>query len=493
MAGKNDIITSMGLSTDDFKTGMDEVFARLDKLETKSEKASKKVSEVGKSLKQAFGAAALAAGISDAIKSFNQVERKAGDVDEAFIAMGESGQSAWTKLKQGGAKFLAGAASALSFGATKPLTDEPKKQAVDEQRINRELKTQAETYDEITSKVRRLQDLRETEMAKSGGGRSPELTKQIKEFTDKAALTARNQTELLGDTSAGSEQRIALNKVEIEQEQKKADLANKLRDLGGNRTAADLKAFRFGIDLADAEAARKKKSIELGEVQEKTATNLNEIAAETSIKFDDQINLQREKIAANDVEVKKAEELYGVHSLVASQLRLQGHELKLAATEMQQQRDIALHAAQDAVDIKDAELAGNKRLADLEKNRVQYAEQIREAKRHGNDELAEQLRKQQRLNELEIKAADYRKTPQQRRDERREQEKQDLAIRHINAMEKNNPNSVPADGRNHVSPAAAKARAEFAARHALPLAAVGKNDAKDIRANTIIVTTLKSS
>jgi nucleotidyltransferase/DNA polymerase involved in DNA repair len=78
------------------------------------------------------------------------------------------------------------------------------------------------------------------------------------------------------------------------------------------------------------------------------------------------------------------------------------------------------------------------------------------------------------------------------RDERKEQEKQDRAIRQINAAEKLNPNAVAADGRNHVSKAAALARAEFAARHAAPILKAADKQLNEIKANTIVVQQIKS-
>jgi len=139
----------------------------------------------------------------------------------------------------------------------------------------------------------------------------------------------------------------------------------------------------------------------------------------------------------------------------------------------------------------DAQLAGNQALAEIERNRVAHAQGIRDALRQGNEVLAQQLAKQQALGDLDARAKQLRRAPWQVQADRREQEKQDQAIRHINAIEKNNPNSKPADGRNWVSPAAAKARAEFAARHALPIVAGAKDQLKDIKANVIIVQQIK--
>jgi len=306
-----------------------------------------------------------------------------------------------------------------------------------------------------------------------------------------ASKKLQTLSEAQKDLSAGGAGRLKLAELEASASERKAKAEQESKDTAGNISDESKKILIEKKKLIDAETDRNRKAIALSIVQEQVATNLNNKVAETGIEYSDQLELQREKIAANEIEVAHAEKLFGVNSLIASQLRAQGQQLKIATNEMEYQHGAALMQARDAVNAMDAQLAGNKALADIERNRVQHAQAIRDALRAGNPALAEQLAKQQALGDLEARAKQLRRTPQQVRDDRKEQEAQDRAIRQINAIEKNNPNSRPADGRNRVSPAAARARAEFAARHALPNVAAAAQQLKDITANMIVVKQIK--
>ena len=256
--------------------------------------------------------------------------------------------------------------------------------------------------------------------------------------------------------------------------------------LGTQRALAEKKA-------AEAPIAAKKKEQEQVVDLAKAESERLDLLLKQGISIEDRVEKERAETDLLDQQIQAANKAYGINSLISKQLQEQKHQHDLNKEALEFELHEKQKTAEANTEIKDAELAGNAQLAALKKNQLTIDAQIRQAKREGRDDVAEQLRQQQRLNELEIKAAAYRMTPQQRRDERKEQEAQDLAIRHINAMEKNNPNSVAADGRNHVSKAAAKARAEYAARHALPNVNDAKKQLNDITANTIIVNQIKGA
>lgn len=71
--------------------------------------------------------------------------------------------------------------------------------------------------------------------------------------------------------------------------------------------------------------------------------------------------------------------------------------------------------------------AGNQKLTTLAQIRAQYEVQITQAIREGRIEVAKQLTAQKQIAELEAKIADFQKTPQQRQDELKEQQKHDQA------------------------------------------------------------------
>jgi hypothetical protein len=380
-------------------------------------------------------------------------------------------------------------------GAIAGLADVTRKYAADELEIAVITGKEAESLDALTSKLKALRDARTTEQAKGPGFRNDDnisrLNNAITETSRKYVAAANAEIEAGKENSAGQTQRIALAQLEIERKQKLASLSESLKNQLGEKGAAGGAAFDAGATKIEQEIALKRRSIELGETQEKTQANLNEIAETISIEYHQQLHLQEEKIAANQIEVQKAEKLYGAHSLIASQLRVQGHELTLQQQQMEYMHAAAITQAKDATIALDANMAGNKTLAEIESHRVANAQKIRDAIREGNDELAQQYAKQQALNDLESRARQLRRTPKQIQDERKEQEAQDRAIRHINAVEKNNPNSVASDGRNHVSAATQKARAEYAARHAAPIIKKANDKINNITADTIVVTTIK--
>jgi len=192
-------------------------------------------------------------------------------------------------------------------------------------------------------------------------------------------------------------------------------------------------------------------------------------------------------------QIALSEKQNGVNSIATLQLRAQSHERTMAYNNIEHQILMTQRAAKNATTELDVQLAGNKALADLTKNRLGFEMKIAQAVHEKRFDVAEELKKQQALSELEIKAKQLRRTPNQVRAERREQEQQDLAIRRINAAEKLNPNAIAADGRNHVSKAAARARAEFAARHAAPAVKAADKQVNEIKAKTIVVQAIKSS
>ena len=213
----------------------------------------------------------------------------------------------------------------------------------------------------------------------------------------------------------------------------------------------------------------------------------------TDVSLESQLNILLAESNVLADQIALSEKQNGVNSIATLQLRAQAHERTMAYNNIEHQILMTQRAAKNATTELDVQLAGNKALADLTKNRLGFELKIAQAVHEKRFDVAEELRKQQALSELEIKAKQLRRTPKQVRDERKEQEKQDLAIRHINAIEKNNPNQIAADGRNHISKAAARARAEFAARHAAPAVKAADKQVNEIKAKTIVVQAIKSS
>jgi hypothetical protein len=450
---------------------------------------------------------------------------KVGEVTDEMIAFHgatEDGKSSLNRYEKTMAAFV----KTASLGITPA-----QKEIADQLAITKAIETRAESTEELTSKIQHLKKAQYTESTKAinfdpgtwkifGGEGGKKAREDVQSRLQIAIRNAEEQLEKkrgaqLGaqvDTSAGSNQRLALLKLEQDTAQKKAEAEQKLKDASGNLSADNQKLLIQEKALIDAEFNRAKKALEIGEIQEKNAANLNEIAEQTSIEYADQLNLQREKIAANEVEVEKANKLFGVHSLIASQLRAQGHELTLHAQEMEYMHAAAIEQAKDATSLMELQLAGNKTLAELEQHRVANAQKIRDAIRSGNIELAQQFAKQQTLSDLESRAKQFQQTPQQRQRERIQQQKDDAAQKAIaardkdvhsraEALRKGNPAKYAGKtddeilGRttnyNHRSKSAEQARKEYAERHAEPIVAGAKNKLQEMQVGTIIVTQIQ--
>ena len=126
-----------------------------------------------------------------------------------------------------------------------------------------------------------------------------------------------------------------------------------------------------------------------------------------------------------------------------------------------------------------AQAAGNQKLAQLAQIRAQFELQIADAIRQGNAPKAKELANQQAAAELGARAADLRKTPQERQADRKAQAENDRLDRLVNAREKDKENRRrrgafdQTDSNDFKSPSAEKARKEFAARNEKRILAAG--------------------
>ena len=149
----------------------------------------------------------------------------------------------------------------------------------------------------------------------------------------------------------------------------------------------------------------------------------------------------------------------------------------------------------------EAQAAGNKKLAALAQIRAQFELQIGEAIRQGNKPKARELANQQAAAELGARAADLRKTPQERQADRKAQAENDRLDRLVNAREKDKENRRrrgafdQIDSNDFKSPSAERARKENAARNAPRIEAAAKAaniQAQNFQANVLNVQQLKN-
>ena len=150
----------------------------------------------------------------------------------------------------------------------------------------------------------------------------------------------------------------------------------------------------------------------------------------------------------------------------------------------------------------EAQAAGNKKLAALAQIRAQFELQIADAIRQGNAPKAKELAKQQAAAELGARAADLRKTPQERQADRKAQAENDRLDKLVNAREKDKENRRrrgafdQTDSNDFKSPSAEKARKEFAARNEKRILAAGAgaiDRVQNFQAQVLNVQQLKNS
>ena len=126
-----------------------------------------------------------------------------------------------------------------------------------------------------------------------------------------------------------------------------------------------------------------------------------------------------------------------------------------------------------------AQAAGNQKLAQLAQIRAQFELQIADAIRQGNAPKAKELAKQQAAAELGARAADLRKTPQERQADRKAQAENDRLDKLVNAREKDKESRRrrgafdQIDSNDFKSPSAERARKENAARNEKRILAAG--------------------
>lgn len=524
MPDKNDITASAGIDLSDWKKQVAQIANDLSRIQSEIEKTSKSA----KTLQSSFKVGSLISFGASMVSDLAGVKVAVGDTSDSFkklkvSAFSDSGAQGFDKVTNAMADI-----HAASDGVVKkiPLVGEAlsdvsnitRKYAEDELRVAVLTGKEAESLDALTGKLSELRDARTSEQGKTlfkNDDSIERLNTQIDVTAKKYVAAINSELEAGKENRAGQTQSIALAQLEIEKKQKLASLSESLKNQLGEKGAAGTAAFDAGAKKIERENELKKRGIEFSQLQEKEQTNLNEIAADTGIKYGEQLHLKEEEIVTTDVQIEKAKKLYGEHSMIVSQLKRQRQELELAKRELEFQHQNAVLLASEENSALEAQMAGNKTIADLEKNRVAHADALRNALRLGNDELANQIAKNQAINDLEIRAQQIRKTPQQRNDERREQQKQDQAIRVANARDKVEQDAKARDAaedeRNKkfgfrprqnasfrrsgefVSPATAKARAEFAARHAPKNVAAAQDKLNQINAQTIIVQEIKNT
>jgi len=144
-------------------------------------------------------------------------------------------------------------------------------------------------------------------------------------------------------------------------------------------------------------------------------------------------------------QIALSEKQNGVNSIATLQLRAQSHERTMAYNNIEHQILMTQRAANNATAGMAAQIGNTKLIADLTKTRLDFELKIAQAIHERRNDVADELRKQQAIAELEARAADLLKTPKEKAAEDKERRKKEAAMRAAAQNDKNRKESEARD------------------------------------------------
>lgn len=439
MAGKNDILATAGVDLSAFEAGIAKLTSRLDAVEKAGSKAADGIAKVDKSasaLKNIQVFDHLGAALSSVASKGGQAATALGSMDMSvarnqFDDLGAGAFGLGNSLGRG-IDFMAkmpGKMGAVGAGL-QALTDIAQQATVANDNFADEMVRSASTTEGMIQKSARLANLQVDELNrfKTDKDRLESLGTARDRVAKDYEKQANKQIALEKDLSAGGKQRLGIALAEAKAEQAKADLKSG-QTVKGVVSEAGKKIIESGSAEIDAKLELEKKSLWFSEQQEASSAKLNELASVRGIKIQDQFSSLKAQSTELEKQLALAKKLYGENSAIYLAIKAQQNALVNSGDELAFNVAQQNKAAEMQTESMLAHIAGNKKLAALAENRAKFENQIRDAQKAGLIEVAQALKMQQNLNELEIKAQEILKTPQQKKQERDEQKKHDKAIR----------------------------------------------------------------
>ena len=299
-------------------------------------------------------------------------------------------------------------------------------------------------------------------MKDAAGNRSQEQQKAY----DAAVTLAKTEYDLgkrqneLQEVTAESEHDLARSTAklrldgaegQVQGAREALDAAKTQEDVAKGVTAETARAAKTKTALAYAELDVQERNMRLSQIQ--TAQSEDDVEARKELYT---LELNSAKNAQKAAADKR--DLFKVGSIAFRQAQV---EVDLA----KRREEMAIFALAsskmelaNAINLTEVQMTGAARVAAIEQNRVQFANQIAKALHEGDEALAKQLGKQQAINELQIEANELLKSPKQKADEAKEQRKKNKALDTAEAQKKARDES------------AAKEKAKFMADNALRVA-----------------------
>jgi len=194
-------------------------------------------------------------------------------------------------------------------------------------------------------------------------------------------------------------------------------------------TAEAARAAKTKRELAYAELSVQQRNLTLSQIQTTQSEDDAEARKEIyTLELNSAKNAQ--KAAAAERDLHKAGSEAFRKGQVAVDLAKRREEVALFAL-ANSKMEIA-----NAINLTEIQMSGTARVAAIEQNRVQFANQIAKALHDGDKELANQLGKQQAINDLQVEANELLKSPAQKAKEAKEQRKNEAALRVAAARDK---------------------------------------------------------
>lgn len=232
-------------------------------------------------------------------------------------------------------------------------------------------------------------------------------------------VTAESEHNLARDTA-----KLRLDGVEgqVEGAMLAVNAAKEQENVAKGVTAETARAAKTKTALAYAELGVQQRNMTLSQIQT--------VQSEDDVKARGELYTLELNSAKNAQ--KAAESRRDLHKVGSQQFRQEQIAVDLAKA----RQEVAVFALANskmelanAINLTEVQMSGTARVAAIEQNRVQFANQIAKALHDGDKALANQLGKQQAMNDLQVEANELLKSPAQKSKEAKERRKNEAALR----------------------------------------------------------------
>ena len=275
--------------------------------------------------------------------------------------------------------------------------------------------------------------IKEHEIAKKLTVEAERAAKTKKQAAAATAFEARAEFDMsnLDHGLARDTAKLRLDGVEgqVEGAMLAVNAAKDQEEIAKTLTAEAIRAAKTKRELAYAELSVQQRNMSLSQIQ--TTQSEDDVKARKELYT---LELNSAKNAQKAAADKR--DLFKVGSIAFRQAQV---EVDIA----KRREEVAVFALANskmelanAINLTEVQMSGTARVAAIEQNRVQFANQIAKALHDGDKALANQLGKQQAINNLQAEANELLKTPAQKAKEAKEKRKNEAALRVAAAQDK---------------------------------------------------------